>query len=76
MYANSPAYATVERYDVAADVWHWAPEMIHARCALGVAYSLGTGELFAAGGYGGIGKDGATLNRYRKKYGPVNRWNS
>lgn len=49
MYRNSPAFSTVERYDVDADAWFWGPEMTTARCALGVAYSLPTGHLFAAG---------------------------
>ena len=51
MYRNSPAFSTVERYDVDADAWFWAPEMTAARCALGFACSLETGQLFAAGKY-------------------------
>ena len=49
MYRNSPAFSTVERYDVDADAWFWAPEMAVARCALGVACALETGQIFAAG---------------------------
>ena len=49
MYRHSPAFSTVERYDVEADCWSGAPEMATARCALGVACSLATGQLFAVG---------------------------
>ena len=58
MYANSPAWDTAERYDPAADSWRGAPDKTAARCALGVACSLATGQLFAAGGYGGVSSSG------------------
>ena len=58
MYANSPAWNSAERYDPAADSWRGAPDMTAARCALGVACSLTTGRLFAAGGYGGVSSSG------------------
>mmetsp|Transcript_159562 Transcript_159562/g.507953 ORF Transcript_159562/g.507953 Transcript_159562/m.507953 type:complete len:271 (+) Transcript_159562:303-1115(+) len=57
MYSSSRAWDSVEWLDDlspgAEPRWREGPAMNQARCALGVASSFETDQLFAAGGYGG-----------------------
>ena len=59
--ADARCLQTVERFDATAERWEPAPPMLEARCALGVALSHATQQLFAAGGYNGGDEPGGYL---------------
>lgn len=80
MYYSSAAWSSTEWYDLseASDpftgVWRPGPDMLQARCAVGVACSYDADALYAVGGYGGSGCYLETAERLDLSSSSEGRW--